>query len=97
MITFGLNYTVKKESIEPFLEIAQKVLGLMDSIEGHVATKLYNDVNKSSSYLIYSEWQTQENFTAFMRSQAFKDVQNMSVDMLEERPKHQIYETKKMH
>lgn len=97
MITFGLNYDVKETHINEFLEIAQKVLGLMDSIEGHVDTKLYNDVNKSNSYLIYSEWETQENFKAFTTSEAFKNVQNMSADMLENRPKHKIYETKKMH
>lgn len=97
MITFGLNYTVKQDRINEFLEITQKVLGLMDSLEGHVTTKLYNDVNKPNSYLIYSEWETQENFKAFMASDAFKNVQTMSVDMLESRPNHKVYETKKMH
>lgn len=97
MITFGLNYTVKQDRINDFLEITQKVLGLMDSLEGHVTTKLYNDVNKPNSYLIYSEWETPENFKAFVSSETFKNVQNMSSDMLEERPSHKVYETKKMH
>lgn len=97
MITFGLNYDVKEAHINEFLEITQKVLGLMGSLEGHVDTKLYKDVNKPNSYLIYSEWETQEHFKAFISSDTFKNVQNMSVDMLENRPKHKVYETKKMH
>jgi heme-degrading monooxygenase HmoA len=96
MITFGLNYEVKKEYTEQFLEITNKVLEMMPSLEGHVSTKLYSDVNQPNSYLIYSEWETDANFKNFVTSQAFKDVQNMSSDMLEARPKHKIYETKKM-
>jgi heme-degrading monooxygenase HmoA len=97
MITFGLNYDVKEAHVNEFLEITQKVLGLMGSLEGHVDTKLYKDVNSPNSYLIYSEWETQENFKNFISSETFKNVQNMSSDMLENRPKHKIYETKKMH
>ncbi len=97
MITFGLNYDVKQEGIEEFEKIAQTVLGAMGSFQGHVNTVLYTNVNKTNSYLIYSEWETNEDFKAFMSSQAFKDVQNMSVDLLENRPRHKVYEARKTH
>lgn len=96
MITFGLNYDVKSAHIDEFLEVCQNALKVIDTMDGHQQTRLFNDVNKPNSYLIYSDWDTQEHFSAFMRSPEFKSVQNMSRDMLEDRPKHQIYETKKM-
>lgn len=96
MLTFGLNYDVKEEFVDQFLSVANNALDLMDSLEGHIATHLYSNVNKPNSFLIYSEWETDDHFSAFMRSEAFKNVQNMSRDMLEDRPKHKIYETKKM-
>lgn len=97
MITFGLNYDVKQEFVGEFEKIAKTVLGAMSSFQGHVNTVLYSNVEKPNSYLIYSEWENNEDFKAFIGSQAFKDVQNMSVDMLENRPRHKVYETKKMH
>ena len=97
MITFGLNYDVKPEFVQNFVDIANSVLGVMDTFQGHVNTVLYSNYSKPNSFLMYSEWETNEDFKAFIGSQAFKDVQNMSVDMLEGRPKHKVYETKKMH
>lgn len=96
MITFGLNYDVKEEFVDEFLKISHETLGMMDSLDGHVNTVLYSNVDKPRSFLIYSEWETDEQFRGFVKSEAFKSVQSMSKDMLEARPKHQIYETKKM-
>lgn len=96
MITFGLNYDVKTEFIPQFLEVANKVLALMPELEGHVKTALYSDVNHPHSFLIYSEWENDDYFRGFMKSEAFKGVQNMTRDMLLDRPKHKIYETKNM-
>lgn len=96
MITFGLNYDVKADFVEAFLKVSHQTLAAMDSFDGHVETILYSNVDKPRSFLIYSEWETDEQFRDFMKSEAFKSVQNMSRDMLEERPRHKIYETKKM-
>lgn len=96
MITFGLNYTVKPEFVEQFVAISQEVLGLMDSLAGHVQTRLYMDYNQSNAFMIYSEWENEDFFRDFVRSDAFKNVQNMSRDMLETMPKHKIYETRAM-
>lgn len=97
MITFGLNYDVKDEYTEQFIKVSRDVLKAMPGMKGHVNTALYSNVDSPNSFLIYSEWETNEDFKAFVTSQAFKDVQNMSMEMLKNRPKHQIYETKKMH
>jgi heme-degrading monooxygenase HmoA len=97
VITFGLNYDVKEEFKEQFIKISRDVLKAMPGMKGHVKTVLYSNVDDPDSFLIYSEWETNEDFKDFVTSQAFKDVQNMSIDMLKNRPKHQIYETRKMH
>lgn len=96
MITFGLNYDVKDEFVQQFLDISHQALALIKTLEGHVRTVLYSDVDQPHSFLIYSEWETDDQFRAFIKSEAFKNVQNMSRDMLLDRPKHKIYETKKM-
>ncbi len=96
MLTYGFHYDVKAEHREEFLKISNAALALMNTLSGHIETKLMEDVNKPNSFMIYSEWETNEAFKAFMNSQEFKDVQTASADMLKGRPKHQIYETKSM-
>ncbi|PKL78551.1 MAG: antibiotic biosynthesis monooxygenase [Candidatus Melainabacteria bacterium HGW-Melainabacteria-1] len=96
MITFGLNYQVKPAHIDEFLKVSREVLGMMPSCEGHVKTHLYSDVDDSCAFMIYSEWETEDFFRTFIRSEAFKNVQNMTRDMLIDRPRHKVYETKNM-
>lgn len=96
MITFGLNYDVKHEFVPQFLEVSRKALALMLTLEGHIKTSLYSDVDNPDSFLIYSEWENDDYFRGFMKSEAFKNVQNMTRDMLVNRPRHKIYETKNM-
>lgn len=96
MITFGLNYDVKDEFIPEFKRISLSAIELMQSMEGHVNTVLYNDVQKPHAFLIYSEWEKEEQFRDFIQSEPFKNVQNMTRDMLFNRPRHKVYETKKM-
>ena len=96
MITFGLNYDVKPDYVTQFLETSRKVLAAMDSFSGHIKTSLYADVDQPTSFLIYSEWETDQDFRDFIKSEAFKQVQAMTRDMLLRRPQHKIYETKLM-
>ena len=96
MITYGFHYDVKSEHREEFLKISNAALTLMKTLPGHVQTKLMEDVNEANSFMIYSEWETNDAFKTFMNSQEFKDVQTASANMLRGRPKHQIYETKSM-
>lgn len=96
MLTYGFHYDVKPEFRQEFLDISNAALKLMKTLDGHIETKLMEDVNASNHFMIYSEWETNEHFKAFMNSKEFKDVQTASSSMLTGRPKHQIYETKKM-
>lgn len=96
MITFGLNYDVKKEYVERFVKVSREALGVIERMKGHVKTSLYSNVEKPSSFLIYSEWETFEDFRNFMLSKEFKAVQTMGAEMLERRPSHKVYETRSM-
>lgn len=96
MLTYGFHYDVKPEFREEFLKISNAALALMKTLDGHIETKLMEDVNAANHFMIYSEWESNEHFKGFMKSKEFKDVQTATVDMLTGRPKHQIYETKKM-
>lgn len=96
MITFGLNYDVKPTYVDEFVRISREALALIHTLEGHVQTVLYANVDQPNSFLIYSEWENDDHFRAFMKSDAFKKVQTMTVDMLEQRPRHKMYETRKM-
>ena len=97
MITYGFQYDVKNDKREDFLKVANAALNAMLTMDGHIETKLFEDVNKPNSFMIYSEWATNNDFKTFMNSEAFKAVQNAARDMLKARPKHKMYETKDMH
>lgn len=93
MITYGFQYDVKPEYRDEFLEISNKALSLMKTLDGHVMTKLLEDVNKTNSFMIYSEWNDNEAFKQFMKSQEFKDVQTASADMLASQPSHKMFKS----
>ena len=41
---------------------------------GHIASRLYRDVERPRSYLIYSEWSDRQAFARFVRSEAFREA-----------------------
>jgi heme-degrading monooxygenase HmoA len=58
---------------------------------GHVRTRLYREVERPTSYLIYSEWSDREAFTRFLRSEAFARVTAWGRDeVLAGPPRHRI-------
>src|SRR4029450_1883179 len=62
------------------------------SVPGPIDSHLYEDVQTVGSYVILSEWETQDAFTAFLRSDAFKQVTAWGkAEILRGRPRHRIY------
>ena len=59
MVTIGMNYTVIEGKEETFEEAFNNVLKAM---EGHTRSALYRDVNRGQSFLIVSEWSSEESF-----------------------------------
>lgn len=96
MLTFGLNYDVKPGHEKDFENYTADVLTAMDGMTGHQETRLYVDVNKTDSYMIYSNWETREDFMKFIQSDAFKAAQKWGMDILAGPPRHSVYQKENM-
>jgi heme-degrading monooxygenase HmoA len=97
MITIGMYYDVIPGKEAVFEEKFRAVVGALEKGPGHKASFLYKRHDDPSSYLIISEWDSQEAFGAFIRSDAFKAVTDWGkAEILRGRPRHHVYETKPM-
>ena len=75
-----------------FQTYSLEVIEAMQGFEGHVETRLYADVARPNSMIIYSNWESIDHFRAFMRSDAFKAATGDTRDMLEGMPTHRVYQ-----
>jgi heme-degrading monooxygenase HmoA len=92
MITVGMNYEVRQGKEQVFEEGFRKVLQVMAGMPGHQKSRLFKDVDRTGSYLIHSEWESKEAFTAFIRSREFADVTRWGAEeILAGRPSHKVY------
>jgi heme-degrading monooxygenase HmoA len=92
MITVGMSYEVREGKGTVFEEGFRKVLAVMEAMPGHVRSRLFQDVNRPGSYMIHSEWESREAFTAFIRSREFAETTRWgSEEILAGRPTHQVY------
>ncbi len=92
MITVGMYYDVKEGKEGEFKEKFEAVAGALDGSSGHVQSLLYQQVKKANSYAVLSEWDSQDAFMSFIKSDAFKQVTEWGkAEILEGRPRHKIY------
>ena len=92
MVTIGMNYMMLPGKGKIFEDMFGKVLIVMKEMEGHSKSFLYCDVNNKQSYLIVSEWNSEDAFDAFIASEKFKNVVDWGKEnILAARPSHQVY------
>ncbi len=92
MITVGMNYVVLPGKEKDFEEKFAGVIDALNSADGHTESTLWNDVAKSNSYLITSEWNDEQAFRDFISSDAFRAVTNWGKEqILAGRPSHTVY------
>ncbi len=92
MITIGMGYKVLPGKGEIFENAFNSVLKVMQEIEGHSKSFLYKDVNDAQSYLIVSDWSSEDEFNGFIRSDKFRNVANWGKEnILAGRPTHTVY------
>lgn len=92
MITVGMNYHVIPGKQDEFEEKFAGVIDALKAAEGHDSSSLWKDVADDASYLITSEWSSEQAFVDFIHSQAFKDVTSWGKEqILSGRPQHKIY------
>ena len=79
-----------KEKI--FEDAFTNVLKVMNDMEGHSKSFLYKDVYDPQSYLVVSDWSSEEAYNGFIQSDKFKDVVNWGKEnILAGRPSHTVY------
>jgi heme-degrading monooxygenase HmoA len=92
MTTIGMHYDVVAGKEEEFERGFLNVIEHLKTVQGHVESHLYEDVQTIGSYVILSEWQTKESFNAFLKSDAFKQVTSWGrAEILRGRPRHKVY------
>lgn len=92
MVTIGMNYKVLPGKEEVFEKAFNSVLNVMREIEGHSKSFLFRDVNDAQSYLIVSDWSSEDAFNGFIQSDKFKNVANWGKEnILAGRPAHTVY------
>ncbi len=93
MITIGMYYEVLPGKEVLFEEKFNAVLEAMKTgFPGHKESHLYKRVDDAGSYAIISEWDTQDAFSAFMKSEAFRAVADWGkAEILRGRPRHHVY------
>lgn len=92
MITVGMNYQVIDGKQADFEQKFYAVLEALKVAPGHTQSNLYRDVNDGGSYLIVSEWNDEQAFGEFIRSEAFRAVTNWGKEqILRDRPRHKVY------
>jgi heme-degrading monooxygenase HmoA len=88
-----MNYRVREGKGTEFEDGFRGVLEVMGTIDGHTESHLYRDTDDDKEYLIVSEWSSQEDFQAFIRSEQFAAATAWgSAEILEGRPKHKVYQ-----
>lgn len=86
-----MHYDVLPGKEERFESAFREVLAGLESAAGHTRTRLYRDVQRPGSYLIYSEWKDREAFMGFVRSPAFAAVTTWGrEEILAGPPRHHI-------
>ncbi len=88
MQTFGLNYDVKPDRAEEFKSILMELIETLNTCDGHVETRLFSDVAKPNSMMIYSNWESKAEFAAFVRSDTLQRPLKEAAEMLESKPTH---------
>ncbi len=92
MVTIGMNYKMIPGKEKTFEDAFANVITIMKEMEGHSETFLYKDVNDPQSYLIVSDWSSEEAFNGFIESEKFKSVVNWGKEnILAGRPTHTVY------
>jgi heme-degrading monooxygenase HmoA len=92
MTTIGMHYEVIPGKEEEFENGFLKVVEHLKTIPGHVESQLYENVANTGSYLIWSQWKTKQDYEAFLRSDAFKQVTSWGkAEILRARPRHKVY------
>jgi heme-degrading monooxygenase HmoA len=93
VVTIGMNYFVRAGKERIFEDACAHVVEVMQGATGHDRSEIYRKLGEGTpTYLIVSRWGSEEEFQAFVASDAFKKVTSWgALNILEGRPRHTTY------
>jgi len=92
VVTVGMYYDVIPEKAPLFTAKFQEVISHLANVPGHTQSFLYQRVDDPFSYAIISEWDDQQAFMDFIRSDTFRQVTAWGREqVLRNPPRHKIY------
>src|SRR5262245_3828774 len=92
MVTVGMYYDVIPDTAPLFPAKFQEVLPLLKKTPGHKQSFLYERCDDPHSYAILSEWDDQQAFLNFIRSDVFREVTSWGREqVLRGAPRHTVY------
>jgi heme-degrading monooxygenase HmoA len=71
MITVANRIYVKQEYAEAFEERFRARAGLVDKMPGFVSNRVLRPVNEGDPYVVFTVWQTRQDFLDWVRSDEF--------------------------
>jgi heme-degrading monooxygenase HmoA len=94
VVTVGMYYDVIPEKAEVFTAKFREVISVLAGVPGHGSSYLYQRVDDPFSFAIISEWDDQQAFYSFIRSDLFRQVTSWGrEEVLRGAPRHKIYPT----
>jgi heme-degrading monooxygenase HmoA len=87
-----MNYKIIPGKEEIFEDAFRNVMKVMGEMEGHTRSSLYKDVNDVHSYLVVSDWNSEDAYNTFVGSDKFAGVVDWGKEnILAGRPSHTLY------
>lgn len=86
--TMGMFYTVKPSFYDDFKETFSDVTEIIEAMEGHRETRLFENVEDENDMFISSQWDSKEAAMEFFRSDEFSQTVSWGRDVLADRPRH---------
>lgn len=87
-----MYYDVIAGKSPEFVAKFRDVISALQGVEGHQNSYLYQRVDDPDSFAIISEWNDQDAFLTFIRSDAFRQVTSWGREqILRNAPRHKIY------
>jgi heme-degrading monooxygenase HmoA len=91
VVVLGVAYDVLPGREAVFEAAFRRVAATLAADGGHLRTRLYRDVERPCSYLIYSEWADRGALQRFLRSEAFAAVTRWGqAEILAGPPRHYV-------
>jgi quinol monooxygenase YgiN len=82
MIVIRVLLNIKPEEKPEFLSHVQESIAISRQFEGCSAFSVYEDIQQENAFLLYEEWDSQQNFDAYKASEHFQETGRVLFPMM---------------